>query len=858
MRKTVKRVLSGILALMMSASIAGCAPTNDVTAIKAPTANNADVVSSEVPETEEVGLTSGFALPHDDGKLDNIYVYDNSLYYRNNPRFDGADPGVMFASEEDIRDSYDKLIEKESQLLPNASEAEILTAVEEKYGAWEDWETNYSDRFYMVHTSSTGSISSTALQKYPQATYLSFVMRSSSDLSNWSLSGAIDGYALEGRADSWCTSKYNWAPEIVRDPLSGLYVIVGSGNSKSGNINVDYHPFTDIGYNPAREQYDNMFPFIAISSSPTGPYRHVTGDEYYSYIAKLNADGSFYTIDINGEKWAVYREDIKKEDGNEYGGYVPLTKVEEDIILNQNGLSVTAQTCFLNSGYYQEEIWEAYQHWNTDYRGIFPAIDANLVIDSQGDIYMYFSAHSGSVLEGNHVWVVPMKDLCSPDWERMTHVSDPGYSTIYYGEDKACFYDSFDGRDFYQPNYVQHAGGKENLKFSINGVPGYWMGNSSEGGINEGTHVIEKDGWYYLTYSPFGYGSKNYSVHTAIADNPFGPFLKLNQYAPAFGMDRSEYQDYMSGTGHHAFVTVGDEMWIVYHCFYNPENNSDASGNFLGRCIGVDRIGWYDYDGITFESLIEKQIETDIRHSQTQPKSELRDVFGDNVEEMEEWLRECYETGNHRNYEKRVEKDEVVSILYGNGPTRSLQPLPESASGYDNVAQSATVTVLEGEANTARYANDGMFTYQSWSEPYEVVGNSETRQLKLKLSWDTPQTIRNIMIYNSRNYLYAFNNVRSIVFKLAQKPEWYPNDKEFNYYAYISDLKPDESGWDDSNFVMRKGGSAMATFNEITVTEIIITIDARDKVGELILTSANRYTVKLSEIYIMGNPKAQE
>jgi hypothetical protein len=58
--------------------------------------------------------------------------------------------------------------------------------------------------------------------------------------------------------------------------------------------------------------------------------------------------------------------------------------------------------------------------------------------------------------------------------------------------------------------------------------------------------------------------------------------------------------------------------------------------------------------------------------------------------------------------------------------------------------------------------------------------------------------------------------------------------------------------------VMRKGGSAIASFNEITVSEIIITIDAKDKVGELILTSSNRYTVKLSDVFIMGNPADKE
>ena len=143
-----------------------------------------------------------------------------------------------------------------------------------------------------------------------------------------------------------------------------------------------------------------------------------------------------------------------------------------------------------------------------------------------------------------------------------------------------------------------------------------------------------------------------------------------------------------------------------------------------------------------------------------------------------------------------------------------------------------------------------MFTYQKWSEDYEVVGNKNTRQLKLKLSWDTPQTIRNIMVYNSRDYAYAFKSVRSIVFALASKPTWYPQDAEYNGYAHIVDLKAHESGWNSSNFTMRKGGSAMATFNEITVNEIIITIGADDKID----TSMGRGIVKLSEIYVMGKP----
>ena len=194
--------------------------------------------------------------------------------------------------------------------------------------------------------------------------------------------------------------------------------------------------------------------------------------------------------------------------------------------------------------------------------------------------------------------------------------------------------------------------------------------------------------------------------------------------------------------------------------------------------------------------------------------------------------------------------------MYGNGPTYSLQPLPSLFTGYENVAEAddVTITVLEGDTETAKYANDGMVTYQQWSKDFEVVGNAKTGHLKVKISWETPKIIRNIMLYNSRDYLYAFNSVKSIVFALAEKPSYYPENKEYNGYAYIKDLTPDHYGWDNSNMIMRKGGSAMATFDEIMVSEIIVTISGEDKVAidYGVASGVNKYLVKLSEIFIMG------
>ena len=858
MKNSVKRFFKntvvGVASLLLACStVISCTPSQ--TKIVAPTLGNSSTVVSESSESQ-VGLTPGFALPHDAGLGDNtddeVMIFEDELYYHNNESTEGADPGILYTSEEDIRDTYQRLLTKEMQF-----DSFSLTDFENKYGTIDMWLEEFKDAFFMVKSSADQNIDATTKQKYPEAVFGGYMLQKSYDLVNWKKRGEVGGEALLGEADGWYHTDVNgvpdvncWAPEIYRDPLTGMYILVGSSNTKNGNEKTDYNPFpTDIRTEANSEQYENLNPLVAISVSPAGPYRYITNELYYSHLAAYNPDGSPVTVEVEGKTYAVYRKDIKKGDNDEY---VILTEYKDGAFLNGNGLNVTKDVCLLSVGYYHDEIKVSNAHWDLENRGTFPAMDTNLVMDSNGDYYLYFTEHGCSTISNQQMWVLPMLDLVTPDWSRFTHVTSPSFSVVYYdGVRGSAFYKEDTDTALYTSVYAEAHGGYDNLKFAINGIPGYYMGNDSEGGVNEGTHVVEKNGYYYMTYSPYGLGSRKYSLYMAVADNPFGPFIKVPDYSPNLGLDQSEYQDYMAGTGHHSFVTVGDEMWCMYHYFFNPVNNNNESGNLIGRIIGTDRIGWYDYDQVSFEELKQKQINNDIEKA-----TELRSTF-DSDEEMREWLEECFDTGNHRNYEKRTTSD-IVPLLYGNGPTYSLQPKPEIYTGYKNVAKSATVTIMEGDSATAKYANDGMFTYQKWSNPYEVAGNANTKQLKLKLSWETPQTIRNIMVYNSRDYMYAFNNVKSIVFKLDQKPEWYPEGKEYNGYAHIQDLKPDSQGWDENSLTMRKGGSAMATFNEITVTEIIITIDARDKVGGINLNSSNRNVVKLSEIYIMGNPKAQE
>ncbi len=840
MRSIFRKMLIGVLIFVIMALV-GCEGTVNFK-ISAPHSSFVQIEQNGEGVENNVGLYPGFKLGYDAGFADNDentrYLFDDRYYYFNQIRTTSADPGVMFVSKEQAEDSYNKLLAREKEVKALTFDITEFVSV---YGTKEEWLAEYSDVFVMVVTGSISSLSQKTKQEYAQATEAMYPLYVSKDLSNWKLSGKLDGYAVMLTADCWATSFCSWAPEIIRDPISGLFMIVGSTGVRMGKTNAEY-PTEYIN------EWDRLTLTIAMSETPIGPYKIISANEYYSYLAEYNEDGSVKTVtqDIDGtqKQMSVYRKDVSEFLGKNEESAI-LTEYKNGEFYNKNGNSVTVNTPPINIAYYHEKIKEIYPNMQEGF-GTYPAIDINPLIDSKGDLYMYFSMHASSSQGGNRVWVIKMKDWVTPIWDTLTHVASPSASTVYT--------DGVNSDTISVNKYTKNPDGtntKETVVKSdpLIGVKGY--SSFDETGINEGAHVIEKDGFYYLTYSPYGYGNRGYAVYMAVANNPYGPFIKMREFSPIIGID-GESGDYMSGTGHHSFVWAGDELFVVYHCFWNASNNSTATGSFLGRAIAFDRVGFYEYDGVTFGDIINEHIANEI------------EINGNKDYLTEEWLESVFVSCNNSFYYGKesaniYNKDKVVPILYGNGPTRSLQPLPEVAlsNGYTNVADKANVEVIYGDQQTAKYATDGLITYQKWSKDYELVGDLANAQLKVKLSWDKPQTVRNIMIYNSRMYEYAFSKVRSVVFKLASKPAWYPNDVVYNGYCHLRDIKVDPYSINVDNQAMRKGGSAIATFNEITVSEVIITVAASDKVELDLLREDLKNIVKVSEIFILGKDALQ-
>lgn len=759
-RHFVLTALSVLLTLSLCFAAFGCNGNNNN---QNPDDTGGDTQSGVIYEGNEI---AGFKLPYSAGQApDDFYDYDADLFYLNETRINGADPSAMYASPENVTDSYEKLVKSWQYLDENGEwqwqDGKSQEAFEEEYGTLDYWLEEYGDWYYLIVTG--GGVGG------------AYEMWRSKDLFDWKLCGQAGGrFAIDITKDDWCIGT-TWAPEFIRDPVSGLYFIFFSGNTKNGNAETTYGPNgSTTGY-----EFDGLTISCAISVNPLGPYKVATAEDYYTIRAQKNADGSVKTgdtlidmadLDMDGQP------DAQAYEVYDYNGNV-IAYNRLGIYYNLNKHIVTNETPVLSIGYYymrlatnQQKIQEMVDKTSVRNLGIgldydccvWPAIDVNPVIASDGTMMLYFSQHISSFNESNNVWAIQMKDWISPDWDTMTHVSTPNYVSIIQDG-------SFEGQ----------------------------LGESTtwpEGGINEGTEVLEHNGMWYFTYSPFGYGSREYAPYVAVSDNPLGPFTKLGlDYSPIIGIG-TEYNNYMAGTGHHCFITAGDELWILYHCFYNPENNKDPDGNFMGRCIGADRLYW--------------------------------------------------------KYTPELGYD----MLYGNGPTYNLQPKPETFTGYTNVAKYATIEG-NGDFGEVSYLTDGLFTSQPFTRHWEY--GSDEGLLKIKLTWDTPVEIRSFHIYNSGSINYAFKKVSSVMFKLAEKPAWYTGpETQYCYIKDLPTFADDY--FTSERVVRKGAAAMAEfepmTVTEMTIC-ISVTLDNDNKYTYLDdVTFNNEFCgVRVSELYIMGN-----
>lgn len=292
-------------------------------------------------------------------------------------------------------------------------------------------------------------------------------------------------------------------------------------------------------------------------------------------------------------------------------------------------------------------------------------IDPHPFVDDDGTKYLFFTWNGGRT----EIAAIKMKDNNweTPDSSTLTRITKNGYYTV-------------EGDEI----------------------------NPSEVGsvINEGACVVKKDGKYNLTLSFHSYGNQSYSVLQAVADNPLGPYRKLTQDEGGVLLSTDGFTlDTVSGPGHHSFVTVDGQMYIVYH------KHVDILKQGAYRHVAIDRVEWV----------------------------KIKD---------------------------KDNKD--LSVMY-TAATTSLQARPDFASDYKNITNDATITATKLESgSSASYLNDKLLSFytvinKNFVDKYiheTVITDTSTITLK----FNDYRDVRAIMIYNSKYMETAFKEIESIEF----------------------------------------------------------------------------------------------
>ena len=295
----------------------------------------------------------------------------------------------------------------------------------------------------------------------------------------------------------------------------------------------------------------------------------------------------------------------------------------------------------------------------------------------------------------------------------------------------------------------------------------------------EGPFMIKHGDKYYLTYSFNDYGTSAYSVATMVSDSPLGDFRKLREEEGGLLLCSSYLESKtISGAGHHSFIEKDGKLYIIYH------RHRDFNAGGGNRYTAIDEVKW-----IT-----------------------VKDINGDDLE-----------------------------IPYTNGPTDSIQPLPEYISGYRNVAEEATVTTDNSDCDPS-YTNDGLLSVLKTADETFMDYIKETKIKKettFTYTFDSPVDVRSVMVYNSAYESDVFKNISKIELNVV--------DGNNTITKEMKNIKFDfeENGLlydDDTVDYVKSGSFAYAEFYDQKVSSVKVTVEVPE----------GQEQVGISEIRILG------
>ena len=174
-----------------------------------------------------------------------------------------------------------------------------------------------------------------------------------------------------------------------------------------------------------------------------------------------------------------------------------------------------------------------------------------------------------------------------------------------------------------------------------------------------------------------------------------------------------------------------------------------------------------------------------------------------------------------------------IPVIYTNGPTMTLQPLPSLISGYENKALYAEVYAKNPTNKEDIYwLNDGTVRIHEQSIVEECSFENKT---KITLKWQDYTSIKSILVYNSYSYNTSFTKIDNI--KLYFQDGDYEGVAETGELMFNYDLYSKE----DYKCIFA-GASVTIQFNDLNVNKVEIFV-SESKGGE---------KFSISEITVLG------
>ena len=440
--------------------------------------------------------------------------------------------------------------------------------------------------------------------------------------------------------------------------------------------------------------------------------------------------------------------------------------------------------------FYTEEFKAAEDFEERD--EIFSVIDAHPFFDENGELYLYFCRHMSNKNPGGHnIWGVKMQDMVTPDWTTLTCLFRGTYAsnftdTVMLGNKDATIGKKFvrteyAGQGEVDPNYPRHLGR------SWKSYTTYADGTESTDGQNE----------FNLIEAPNMITTKDKD----------GKTVYVMSYAP-IGVDN---------------VTGDYDMKAAYA--YSPlgpfiKPNPDQGATILGVDASVNDF----MSNLGHASFVEVGDEVWIAHWQRQTP------FGGLDQGRLYALSSC---------SFQYIESTGIYMPIANGPTTSLQAKTSISTGYKNVALNAKISATNVKSSSTKYLNDGMWVTRGVWADREFRADKST---EITITFDKPTDIRGVLIYNSYSTDNAFKNISKIKFNLAETPTWHTGEETS---CYIRNLPYNVDAYMTGKEKLQPGSAAVATFNEIKVNSITITVSEGDLYkgkGEL----------RISEIVVLG------